>query len=475
MARQPRYVQGGYTAGTSAQNYMDASLAQHLASNPSTIAVCWMLRALNADGTQRQYAQLVRWDAYPNYTIDAEGTLTKTSAVGWTDSAYSLSGTHPGTRATIQCLAARTYGTIGFTTDRATRNAGTNAYAAITFGVLTDNSNSCQIVVNGASVGSGGTLASYDTLEVEIRTDGSGQFRINGVAVYTTATGLFPMQSYYVRLTGYAQSVAPFLHVTIIRDALLGFTSHTKNLTLPGHGTLQFSSRAGLKPTNADAREGLSASQMEVDAIFAFEGINEESVSWGAWDAGTYESFIVNYKATGMGEMVMQSGLVGEIVSEGPTFKAEGLGTSSVTSQQVGEVTLPTCRARDFGDARCGLTLLPGTHIFTGAATSSTDAVTLIDSARTEATGFYDNGKVRFTSGPLTGKEVEIATYTNTGGVKTFALQEPLPYAVFNRVKYTATRGCKRTPAACEGYGNKINYQGEDTIPGLEAVHTITR
>src|SRR5919205_2893508 len=165
MARQPRNVQGGYSAGTAALDYADSSLAQHLAGVPTTACVCWKLRALNADGTQRRYAQPVRWDEYAGYAVDDEGTPAKTSS--GTQAAVSLSGTHPGTDFSVQFLAAKlgNTATCGFTLSDSTDTGG-DVRRDVTFGVCLDPTY-YQVVVGGAGVTIGIAYSDGDLFEVK--------------------------------------------------------------------------------------------------------------------------------------------------------------------------------------------------------------------------------------------------------------------------------------------------------------------
>jgi uncharacterized phage protein (TIGR02218 family) len=272
---------------------------------------------------------------------------------------------------------------------------------------------------------------------------------------------------------------SPILYPSTINS--LGFTTHTKDLTLPGHAALVFTSKRAMAPTTAEQSAGLAAPNLEVNAVFDSAGITSEAIAAGWWDAAEYESFLVNYKATGMGELLLQSGRLGEIREQGRLFTAEGLGLAANTQQQVGEVTLATCRVRKFCDPRCGLDAADFT--VTGAVTArqagEDSNIEFYDSSRTESATIFPGGDLTFTSGPLSGMEIEIKEWDATN--KKFTLALPMPYAIEPGVTYSALFGCDRKASSCQTrtkadgttVNNKENFQGEDTIPGLERAYQV--
>jgi uncharacterized phage protein (TIGR02218 family) len=248
----------------------------------------------------------------------------------------------------------------------------------------------------------------------------------------------------------------------------LGFTNNTRDLTLPGHG-ITFVSRRGLMPTTGEQSEGLATPNIETDAIFESSGISSQSVDAGVWDFAMVEVFLVNYKAVGMGELLWTYGRIGQITSEGKRFRAEALGLNGATSQQVVELTTPTCRARDLGDYRCQLDVAPFT--FTTAISGTPPNNRTLTLAMTpQADGYFDNGKITFTSGQNIGVSMEVKTYVSN--VITLKLPAPFTMAAGNTL--TIIAGCDRLAATCETkFNNKINFQGEDTVPGIEALNRV--
>jgi uncharacterized phage protein (TIGR02218 family) len=247
----------------------------------------------------------------------------------------------------------------------------------------------------------------------------------------------------------------------------LGFTNCSSDLTLSAY-SLTFISKRGLKPSTGEQKGGLAVPNFEVDAIFTSDGITEEAVQAGLWDKAYFEIFLVNYKTLSMGELVLQAGYTGLISQMGPMFRAEGLGLTQAVTQQIVELTLPTCRARELGDSRCQKNLAAFTH--TGTITAVTDRQNFTVSV-SQATGYFDNGKFTFNDGPNANLSKEIKQNTTTA----IQLMESFPFLPVVGNSVTLKAGCDRKASTCEiKFNNKINFQGEDTVPGLEKIHSRT-
>lgn len=446
--------------------YTTSSLFDHLGSVPSTVCLCWKLTPQEPFVTQQD----VVWRNITGVSVNGL-LLTKTASDAWGNGgAFGTQGMTGDGQLDFLATETNTKRIVGLSTTDANQS-----YSSINYGIYldTDGTNGVLTVYeNGTGYTGYGAYVTGDKLSV---------IRIGSAIYYAKNDVIFRTSAVSSSGTLYADC-AFFTQYATVTDAKitqevssLGFTSHTKDLTLPGHAGVTFRSKIGLRPSTAQQQSGLAAPNIEVDAIFTSDAIADEAVSAGWWDAAEYEAFIVNYKVPDMGELVMQSGRLGEVRSEGIQFTAEGLGLIAAAQQQVGELTLATCRVRDFGDARCGLDTKDFEH--SGAVTLHPNGtgsnIEFYDTARTEGAGIFTNGKVTFTSGPLKNLTVEIKSWDES--TQKFTLALPMPYIIAEKVTYTAIEGCDRLPGTCAArFDNKINFQGEDTIPGLERVYRIT-
>lgn len=83
----------------------------------------------------------------------------------------------------------------------------------------------------------------------------------------------------------------------------------------------------------------------------------------------------------------------------------------------------------------------------------------------TNASGYFDNGKIVFTSGQNNTLGFTVSSYSTAS--KTFTLTSPLPYAAAAADTFTAYPGCDRSTGAggCTKFGNLPNFRGMPYIP----------
>ncbi len=102
-----------------------------------------------------------------------------------------------------------------------------------------------------------------------------------------------------------------------------------------------------------------------------------------------------------------------------------------------------------------------------GSLTSdSADAMTLVDTSRSEADDSFGGGTISFTSGLNAGLSQQVKSWTLS--TKTLVLQKPMPYACASGDTYTMTLGCRfRHDLDCiTRFDNIHNFRGEPHVPG---------
>lgn len=100
----------------------------------------------------------------------------------------------------------------------------------------------------------------------------------------------------------------------------------------------------------------------------------------------------------------------------------------------------------------------------TGSAQSGSDDRTIIDSARSEADGYFDRGMVRMVTGALAGEESTVQEY-NTGELK---LMPPFSGDVQVGDQYIAWPNCQKAYSGCAGFTNTENFLGFRHVPRPE-------
>jgi uncharacterized phage protein (TIGR02218 family) len=238
-----------------------------------------------------------------------------------------------------------------------------------------------------------------------------------------------------------------------------GFTDHDKNLIIEG---FTYNAATGFTPSAISSTSSLAVDNLEVEALLDSSLIEESEIMAGLYDFAEVEVFMANYADVSMGKMRLRTGWFGEIEVKGGRFVAEVRGLTQKLQQNIGEIYSLTCRAR-LGDARCTKNLAAFT--FTGSITAVTSRQIFTDSALTQASGYFDQGKITFTSGLNNGISMEIKNFSND--IITTVL--PLPFDVAVGNTYSIVAGCDKTLQTCiTKFSNALNFRGEPHVPGFD-------
>jgi uncharacterized phage protein (TIGR02218 family) len=320
-------------------------------------------------------------------------------------------------------------------------------------------------------------LWNYDLSRYEIT------YTVDDELVYTSA--LTPGDELLVdaAFSGLASGAAVEVELTQEVESI-GATSHTQDLTLPGHDGVIFKSSQGGVPSTVDAETGHKSAGLSVESVFdSAAAITREAVEAGDWARAKFEMYTVNLRALAMGQLVEFSGRLGRIETEGPAFTAEARPKTSVAEGQVGRLAVAKCDVRRFADAafdnrcklaRSGTAADGGAMVATGTVTAATDNTAFTDSSRSEADDYFTMGEVTFTTGPLAGRTFEVREYD--GATKTFTLRRAASLRIGVGWEYEALRGCDRTAQTCSAkFNNILNYRGEPFITNIEKMNKIRR
>lgn len=123
------------------------------------------------------------------------------------------------------------------------------------------------------------------------------------------------------------------------------------------------------------------------------------------------------------------------------------------------DVYTPSCK-NVLGDARCGVDL--ASYAVAGQVQSVTSP-SLFDTNLAAATGYFDLGKIQFTSGALAGLKKTVKTFTAGGLVQTIIGFPQAPAVGDNFLAYP---GCPLSMAVCDGrFNNLIHFRGTPFVP----------
>lgn len=244
---------------------------------------------------------------------------------------------------------------------------------------------------------------------------------------------------------------------TLQNGTIYGFTDASEDLTLNGQ---LYKAASGYNPSAIASSSDLNVDNMDVYG--ALSALTEADLANGVWDYAKVQVILVNYMNLTMGYVYLRSGYIGKITLARNSFVAEVRGLTQALQQPFGRILSPTCDA-NFCDTRCGLSAATYTHA--GTVTAAVDGRNFTVAALSQATGFYTNGLLTFTSGQNIGLSMEVRSSVNPG---IFVLHEQVPFIPQIGDTVSAIAGCLKTRDFCKTYGNVVNFRGFPDVPGQD-------
>lgn len=261
-------------------------------------------------------------------------------------------------------------------------------------------------------------------------------------------------------------SLATCWKVTRSDGQVFGFTDFDQDLTVSSQ---LYKASAGYTRSAVQTAADLNPDSVDLAGVFDDVSITEVDLRAGLWDYASVEMFLVNWNDLTQGVLKLRIGRLGEVKAGRHQYTAELRGLAQNIQQEIGRIYSPACNA-DFGDARCGLNAALFT--VTGAVTSVSSNRTFNDTARTEADGYFDYGKITWTSGDNNGLSMEVKQSVQSGGA--IALQLPMPFTVQVGDAYSMIAGCgKDIQVHCLlKFNNVVNFRGFPYVPGSDQMVT---
>lgn len=216
---------------------------------------------------------------------------------------------------------------------------------------------------------------------------------------------------------------------------------------------------------------------MELRGTLADGGVSETDLYNGLFDGASIEVWMMPWDNAG-GEIPfrLMAGVTGASSSGDTDFSQEILTASAQLGQRaLLETFTPSCRY-EFGnqvDPRCPVDLVALT--VTGSATglpipnASTNATRRIftDSTRIEADGFFNLGRITWTSGLNAGATSEVKDFT----AGQFILWEALLFPIALTDAYSLTPSCDKSPAGhLQFNADMVDFGGFPDVPGGDAL-----
>jgi len=270
--------------------------------------------------------------------------------------------------------------------------------------------------------------------------------------------------AYQAAISKEVTTIALFWKVTRRDNVVVGFTNHTRNITIDG---VTYLASSGYTPSSIESGSNMEVDNLEVKSILNNEVITEQDLITGKWDFSRVEIFEADYTNPSAGQDIERVGYLGEVRIGRTAFETELRGLMQKLTKTIGQLVDPACRA-DFGDSQCKVNL--ASHTFSGTVSSVIDQATFIGTAVTGSTDKFKGGKVDWLTGENAGLSMELRGVGSDA--VTFYLVLPMPYPIAAADTYNVVRGCDKGVTMCKGYGNYINFHGEPDLPGIDQILT---
>jgi uncharacterized phage protein (TIGR02218 family) len=281
--------------------------------------------------------------------------------------------------------------------------------------------------------------------------------------------------SFLTHIQGEVTTLATCYKITRKDGVVIGFTSFDENIVIDG---VTYLASTGFTQSTFEETSDLRVNNLDIQGIISSPDIIEDDLLSGKYSQASCDIFIVNYKnlPASLSDKTLlkwvSSGFLGEVRLTDRQFVVEFRSLSQLLSVNQLELYSPRCRVKRFGNSLCKKSLTSFTFSYTVASVVSSTSFT--HSSTAQADGYFQNGIIKFTSGPNDDLELTCKTYKS--GVITLVEPPYFPIAIGHT--FRAIRGCDRKFETCrDTYNNVKNFRGEPNslLPGIDTIAKVQR
>lgn len=256
-------------------------------------------------------------------------------------------------------------------------------------------------------------------------------------------------------LQGEATSLVEIVAITPKVGSVLRFTDFNENLSVSGNSHL---ARPGMRVTTVSSNIALEIDNSQAEGFFKSGVITLADLRNGKFKGARFTRAFVNFDDLSDGSYIFQSGRLGLVSIADNAFRADMRGLGQLLSQSVGRVLPRLCDATLF-DERCKVD--PGSFSSSHSIAAVTNAITFtVGSGPSTTDGYYDFGKLEWTSGPNDGYFSEIARSSYSGGTTTITLLEMPGSDIAAGHAFTIYAGDDHQFSTCKlKFNNTLNFR----------------
>jgi uncharacterized phage protein (TIGR02218 family) len=259
--------------------------------------------------------------------------------------------------------------------------------------------------------------------------------------------------------------------VEILRTDSVAFryTDHDHELVIGGNA---YKPNGAYRMSAAEKRGGFRGGNAEFNGVFTDGDITHQDLVAGRFREAKITHLIIDYRYPWLGAFFSNVYWIESLTFDHEKWNAEISGLSSFLRKPVGDVYGRTCR-HNLGDAGCKYNI-------DGDMVSKTVTLEYADQRYEKfrfaqsgglGDGYYNFGRILWTSGDNAGIEAEVKTHENPGGgpQQNIVLAYPMPFTIDLNDGFNIWPGCSKTIETClTKFNNVVNFGGFPTIPGID-------
>jgi len=274
----------------------------------------------------------------------------------------------------------------------------------------------------------------------------------------TTSAGLA------AHLADHSHSMCWLLRLQLKDGTVIGLSDHDVDINFDvGGGTVRYRADPGLIISDIVQTATFDSDNFEASVPIG-DLVTRAALIGGRYNGAVAKLFQINWKQPSQGALKYLMGTVTQARPEGDLAVFEVQSEKAKLGQTIGEVLTLQCRTW-YGSPLCGAT---PESVAAVVATVTDDMGFSVTYAGTFADDYFNFGTVVFTSGALTGTEVDVHDWAASGGHVVLYLPAAEAPAIGDTC--TIKRGCPRNRPACMARGRILNYRGEPDLPGSDKI-----
>lgn len=245
-------------------------------------------------------------------------------------------------------------------------------------------------------------------------------------------------------------------------DTVEGWTDHDETIT---YGGVAYTPIEAGNPAIFRTKLGAGVEATDIEIAFSVDSDKDTEMRAGLYDYAQVWTFMINWADTTQGIIKLQYGRMGESEIRDNVARIELRSLTQLLGNTIGRIYTPECSA-SLGDSRCGVSMAGYTHTGVVNVVTNDRIFSVSGDASGRADGYFNYGKMTFSSGLNSGITMQIqASYASS----MVYLLEHLPYSPANGDAFTASAGCDRRWATCRAtFNNKDRFRGFPHIPGMD-------